>query len=251
LGKETKEIMKLSRCSARAIIFVLVLAAAAFAAAQAPANRKSKRPRPAPTAACPNATACGLVTQQAYDELAGDVDFLEKFITSVSGRVKATVTIEPDNEACSVDQAEARDFFVDCFQETSLDPPDIYLTSSCPAGYTAAIEVLCSGEVVDAQNSVIGRLALLESGSFSATGYCVLSTAGLLPGQRVVVNHLIVCSYFEGMGGARAARLGSRSQATIAAQFKAERMSRRRSGSNNGRRRLMSPALSLSTKDSG
>lgn len=191
---------------------------------------------------CPNARECGLVTHTEFDELALDVTFVESYLRTVSGAVVALADVGPDKDTCeTVDQSQAMDFtVVECFQENELDPPDIKLTTTCPPGFSAAIETVCWGEVVDqAQDppAVIGRLTLLESGAFSGTAYCALSTTSsdgsgaLPPGTRVRVTQLIKCSFYEeeeegggGGGGARAARLmGNASGAKLAAQVKVAR----------------------------
>jgi hypothetical protein len=190
---------------------------------------------------CPNVRECGLASRAELDELAQDVALIDSYLTTVSGTVKVITTVSADQATCdNVDQSQAADFDVECVQDTELDPPDIELTSTCPPGFTAAIETVCWGDILDAQDRIIGRLTLLESGSFAGTAYCALGTAhargedgdALVAGSRVQVTQLIKCSFYEDEeGGARAAttgrRLGNASAVKIAGQIKAARKARR------------------------
>lgn len=187
---------------------------------------------------CPNARECGLVTQAELYELALDVTFIDAYLNAVSGAVTAIATISPNKDTCdSVDQSQAVDFAVECSQEIEVDPPDIRLTSTCPSGFTAAVETVCWGEILDARDQVVGRLPLLESGAFSGTAYCSLATVSsdgnaLPPDSRVRVTQLIKCSFYEqdgqgaGKKGARAMRVVSNAAgAELAKQVKARRAS--------------------------
>jgi hypothetical protein len=191
------------------LLLLLALALpASCASASLPAHSKSKK---GGGATCPNAQRCNLVSQSDYDELLSRLEVVERLVGTVAvSLVRGQAWIGGPDE-CEAGQGTARrrralqgegsggdGFKATCIQQSTGNPPSVYLNLHCPSGYNAAVEADCRGDAYTADGDKIRSLPLIWSGTFSRQAHCEVSTEGLPEGTRVDVIARIKCgAYYE------------------------------------------------------
>lgn len=176
------------------LLITLMFAPSCASAANAnavDAAAKQMAPKHCPDAACNVATTADL-----RDTLAALLVYLQP----VAGTARAVVTDPGAFRGCEsnvISPDPNVGFGSDCSIGFADTVPSVFLITSCPYAYRAALQSTCAGVLRDDQNEFRSFLPILAQGINENVGYCAVDIAGTAvpPGWTVMAEASLACVF--------------------------------------------------------